>query len=191
MVQYNKRNFFRVELFMPVKWQRLDADETEIVKKGAGGSLLTQNPFKNEMPEDTPSSRKADHVSRAFQTLDNKLNFIIKSLLDGSKPPAAGDRIVEISASGLKFLTNENLGAGALLKTSLIFPEFTYLQIELIAETMRIQKLDDGYLVAVNIVYIENDAREFLIKMIFQKQRIDIRRIKTGTEAAGNDSIVK
>jgi hypothetical protein len=191
MVQYNKRNFFRVELIMPVKWQILNADETEIVKKGGGGSLLTQNLFRSEMPQDMLSNMKDDHVSRSFQTLNNKLNFIIKSLLDGSNPPPVNDRIVEISASGLKFRTNENLGPDTLLKTNLIFPEPPYLQIELIAETMRVQQLDNGYLVAANIICIDDDARDFLIKMIFQKQRIDIQRIKTGMEAGGNDSTVK
>jgi hypothetical protein len=190
MVRYNKRNYFRVELVTPVKWRILHTDETEIVKKGAVSGLLTQNLFKNEMPEEIPSTKNDEHVSRAFQTLNNKLNFIIKSILSAEALPS-DDKIVEISASGLKFTTRENLDTGTLLKMNLIFPASPHLQIELIAETMRIQKLDDACLVAANIICIDDDARDFLIKMIFQKQRIDIRRVKTGMEACSNDSTVK
>jgi hypothetical protein len=177
----NKRSYFRVELVLPVKWRALNSDETELVQNGSGWNLLSQNSFHMEKHEDV-TSNKENHVAQAFQTLNNKLNFIINSM-NGSDPPPPDDKVVEISASGLKFRTKKNPGAGAYLKMNLIFPGFQYLQPEIITEVMRIQKFDDDYLIAANVLYINEDAKDFLIKMIFQKQRIDIRQQKNGKES--------
>jgi hypothetical protein len=179
MDRYNKRNYFRVELILPVKWQMLNVDEIEVVKKGQGCNLLTQNLFKHERPEEAAAAKKDDHVSGAFKKLNDKLDFIINTMFCESELNSATDRIVEISASGIKLRTKSDISIGVLLKMRLLFSGSSYLQIEFIAETMRTQKLDNDYLIAANIICIDDDTRDFLIKIIFQKQRFDIRRIKT------------
>jgi hypothetical protein len=180
MVLINKRSFFRVELVLPVQWRVLNSYETELVKNDSGCNLISQNLFQVETQK-ALTSNKDDQVSHAFQTLNNKLNFIINSMSGSDRLPS-DDRIVEISASGLKFRTKNNPGAGAFLQMSLIFSGPQHLQLDVITETMRIQKFDDGYLIATNILCIDENARDFLVKMIFEKQRVDIRRKKTGKE---------
>ena len=179
MDRYNKRNYFRVELILPVKWRMLDFDEIELVKKGQGCNLLTRNLFKNERLGEATGTKKDDHVSGDFKKLNDKLDFIINTIFCESEPNSALDRIVEISASGLKLKTKSDISIGALLNMSVLFSGSSYLQIELIAETMRTQKVDNDYLIAANIICIDDDTKDFLTKMIFQKQRFDIRRIKT------------
>jgi hypothetical protein len=87
----------------------------------------------------------------------------------------------------LRFRTSEKIDEGAFLKMDLLIPGTSYSHVELISKTLRVKKIDNGYLVAANIVCIDEDAREFIIKIIFQKQRIDIRRVKTCQEVARND----
>jgi hypothetical protein len=189
MVLINKRNYFRVELVLPVQWRELNSYETELVKNDSGCNLISRNLFQMETQKSL-TSNKEDHVSHAFQALNNKLNFIINSM-SGSDQLPSDDRIVEISASGLKFRTKNNPGTGAFLRMSLIFPGLHHLQLDVITETMRIQKFDDGYLIAANILCIDENARDFLVKMIFEKQRADIRRKKTGKENHGDDTTVE
>jgi hypothetical protein len=188
MVFINKRSYFRVELVLPVKWRVLNSYEIELVQNGSGCSLLSQNLFQAETHKDL-TKNKDDHIARAFETLNNKLNLILNSM-NGSDPFSSDDRIEEISASGLKFRTKNNPGSGVFLKMNLIFPGFQLLQLDIIAETMRIRKYDDDYLIAANILCIDENTRDFLIKMIFQKQRIDIRRKKTDKETYGDDTTV-
>lgn len=182
----NKRSYFRVDLLMPVKWQKLNINEIDLVKKGLGCNLLTQNYLTNpieEIPGQAPPPKKDDQFHHSIQSLNSKLDFIINTMCSESETISASDRVVEVSASGLKFRTNKNMDTGVFLKMNLIIPGASYVQIELISEIMRAHEIDNGYLVAANIICIDDDARDFLIKMIFQKHRIDIRRVKTNLEA--------
>ncbi len=179
----NKRDCFRVDLLMPVKWRILNQSETDILKKGFGGTLLTRNCFKSaidEMPEKVSSIK--DDVYYSIQLLNNKLDYIINLMLKDSESVPSIDRILEISASGLKFRTAEKIDVGVFLKMDLLIPWTSHFQVELIAESLRIDKTDNGYILAAKIICIDEDAREFIVKMVFQKQRIDIRRFKTSQE---------
>jgi len=186
----NKRNYFRVDILMPVKWRILDAAETDLVKKGLGCTLLTQNCFKSpigEMPEQVSSSIKNNEIYRSIQLLNNKLDYIINLMLSDFGTSSTKDRIIEISASGLKFRTIEKIDADVFLKIHVLIPGTVPFQMELIAKTLRVEKTDAGFLIAANIVCIDDEARDFIVKMIFQKQRIDIRRFKTNQEADNSD----
>jgi hypothetical protein len=181
----NKRSYFRVDILMPVKWQTLNINEIDLVEKGLGCNLLTQNyltsPVK-EMPGQASPPKKDDQFHHSLQLLNSKLDFIISSMCSESEASSESDRVVEISAAGLKFRTSKNMDTGVFLKMHLIIPGASYVQIELISEVMRTHKIDNGYQVAANIICIDDEARDFLIKMIFQKHRIDIRRVRTNRE---------
>jgi hypothetical protein len=190
----NKRDFFRVNILMPVRWRRLNIVETDDAKKGRAGKLLTQNIFRRpieEMPEEAPSPKKDDRIYSVIHMLNDKLDSLINMKFCDSESSSATDRVVEISASGLKFMTMENIDAGIFLKMNIIIPGVPYSQIELISETMRIQKLDIGYLIAANIACIDDVARDFLVRIIFGKHRADIRRTKIHQEAGNDGSNLK
>jgi len=190
MANDNKRNFFRVDILIPVKWQILNKAETDFLKKGLSCTLLQQNGLQNpieKIPEQSSSSTKDDQISRSFLLLNNKLDMIINLMLSEPEAISARDNVVEISASGLRFKTMEKIDTGVLLKMNMIIPGTSSFQIELIAETLRVEKIDTGYIIAVNIICIDDDARDFIVKMIFQKQRIDIRRLKTSKEISNSD----
>ena len=186
----NRRNHFRVDTLMPVKWHILNQAEIDLVKKGSGCTLLTQNCFLSpieEMTEQVPSSLKNDQIYRFFNLLNNKLDYIINMMLSDNGPDSTGDRVLELSASGLKFRTVEKIDTGVYLKIHLLIPGGLFSQIEFIAETLRVEKINNGYLHAANIICIDDDARDFIVKMIFQKQRIDIRRLKTNQKVGQSD----
>jgi hypothetical protein len=185
----DRRNFFRVDMLIPVKWRLLTPAEIDLVKNGSGNNLISQSRFKSpleEIQEDTPDTED-DHIYRAIQQLNNKMDLIINMLLSHSEPASSKDSILDISASGLKFNTSENIAPGAYLKMNLIIPGTPPFQMELIAEVIRIEKAETGYVVASHIACIDDDARDFIIKMIFQRQRVEIRRSKTSQEGRYSD----
>ncbi len=185
----NKRNYFRVDISIPVRWHVLNQTETGLVKKGLGCTLLTQNVFKTrieEIPGKT-SSVRTDQIDHSLQLLNIKLDYIIHMIMNEPHGSTGNDRIVEISASGIKFITSKKIDPGLFLKMSLLIPGAPHFQVELIAEVMRVEELDKEHLIASNIICIDEEAREFIVKMSFEKQRIDIRRNKTCTEAHGID----
>jgi hypothetical protein len=189
MKKDNKRNYFRVGISIPVRWRILNETETDLIKKGGGCSLLTQNVFKtqiDEMPVKTSSIRN-DQIDHSLQLLNIKLDYIINMMLNDSVSATEDDRVVEISASGLKFLTAEKIDPGIFLKMDLLIPGSPHFQVELIAEVLRVENMANDYLIAANIIWIDDEAREFIVKMSFEKQRIDIRRIKTCKEVSKSD----
>jgi len=186
----NKRNYFRIDLSVPVKWQILGNPEMNLVKKGLGCTLLTHNPLISspleEHPEQIPLLTKDHQLYRSFQLLHNKIDYIIK-MLSESEGSSTRDNIIEISGSGLKFRTMETLDAGIFLKMNLILPGNSCFQMEFIAETLRVENLDSGYIVAAKIICIDDDTRDFIVKIIFEKQRNDIRKLKTNQEVSNSD----
>jgi len=185
----NRREYFRVDVLIPVKWRILNKDERDLIEKGVGRTLLNQKCFKNplENTDEKASPIKDDQIYQSLQSLNNKMDYILNIMISNSGPASVSDRITEISASGLKFRTSEKIDEGVFLKMDLLIPGTPYFQVDLIAETLRIEKTDNGYLIAANIICIDDDSREFIIKIIFQKQRIDIRRFKTCQEVRRDD----
>lgn len=182
MSESNRREHFRVEITVPVKWKILTDDEIKILNKGMGNNLFKQSgipsPIESFLDETTKGS-KDEQLYLSLQLLNNKLDFIIEQLL--SKPscePVGHDKIMEISASGLKFASEERFKEGTLLKMELIMPGVVQYNMELITEILRATKKEDQYINAARIVYIKDDARDSIIKLIFQKQRMDIRNKK-------------
>ena len=181
----NRRSHFRVEILIPVKWRVLNREETELVEKGLGHSLFKKdglpNPIDELLEQVTPGSNE-EQIFRSLQLLNNKLDFIIEQILSESAESMPGrDDLIEISASGLKFGTREKVDVGEFLKMSLFMPGTIQYQIELVASTVRVEAFENGSIIAARIVHIDNDARDSIVKTVFQKQRSDIRRIKADT----------
>jgi len=178
----NKRNHFRVEILVPVRWQILNNSEIEIFKNGGGDTLLKAgglpNPIDDLIDQATPGS-ESEQLYRALKYINNKLDFIIDQQISASiGEQFPQDDVIEISASGLKFSTKENLDQGTLLKMSLILPGTFQYQMDFIAQTMRIERSAQGYVVAAKILHIAEDSRDSIINVVFQKQRLDIRNKK-------------
>lgn len=185
----NRREYFRVDVLIPVKWRILNQSETNLINNGKCNTLLSQSCFKSPLEEtsEETSPKRDDQVYQSLQLLNNKLDYIINVMIGDSEAASVSDRVTEISASGLKFITSEKIEAGVFLKMDLLIPGTSYFRVELIAETLRIEKNNNGYQVATNIICIDDDAKEFIIKIIFQKQRVDIRRSKTCQEVDRDD----
>ncbi len=186
MPEINKRDHFRVEITVPVKWKLLSEDEIELVKNGMGNALFKQCGLPSPIDaflEETPKGSKDEQLFQALKLLNNKLDYIIEQILSRPACDSKGqDNIIEISASGLKFASEEEFKEGALLKMEMIMPAVVQYNIELITEILRATKKRGKNIYATRIVCIRDDAHDSIIKMVFQKQRIDIRNRKSPEE---------
>jgi len=186
MDSINKRRHFRVEMVVPVKWQVLNKEEIELVKGGMAETLCSQKdlpgPIKEFVELASPGS-KEEQLYRSLQYINNKLDYIIDQVRSSAmESQPIMDDIIDISASGLKFLTREHLDTNTLLKMTLIMPGTFQYQMNLIAEVLRVEEEDIGFIVAARIVQIDEDARNSIVNVVFQKQRNDIRKEKINQE---------
>jgi hypothetical protein len=186
MSDSNRRDFFRALITVPVRWRVLTPEEVRRVKQGQGHTLYSKrgipSPIDEFIEEATPGSQE-ERLYRCLQLLNNKLDFVIEQIFHHSSgTPPSRDDVIDMSASGLKFTCREHLQKGALLKMDLVMPGTFQFQTELLAEVVRVEAKEGGYIVAVRIVEIDEGSRESIVKTVFQKQRMDIRGGKVNRE---------
>ncbi|NLA74743.1 MAG: hypothetical protein GX846_04620 [Deltaproteobacteria bacterium] len=186
MPEINKRDHFRVEIIVPVKWTILSDDEVKLVKNGMGDCLFRHSGIPSPIDiyiEEAEKGSKDEQFFQAFKLLNNKLDYIIEQVLSRPSTDSTGhDDIIEISASGLKFTSKEEFKEGSLLKMEMIIPGIIQYNVELITEILRAVKDKDKNIYAARIACMRDDAHDSIIKMVFQKQRIDIRNRKSPEE---------
>ncbi len=178
----NRREYYRTEVTVPAKWRVLDEKEKELAKKGLGLTLLGRSsitsPIDELLEQSSPGSEE-EQLYRCLQLLNSKLDFVIEHMFFGSTDSATwSDRIVEVSGSGFQLLTRKKLNSGTLLLVELIMPGTFRYQMELIGEVMRAKAKDNGFVTAVRIIDIDEESRDAIVKIVFQKQRQDIRKGK-------------
>jgi hypothetical protein len=178
----NRRTHFRAQMAIPVTWQVLTDNEIELLESEMAWTLLKQaeapSPINEFLAQATPGS-KEEQLYRCLQLINSKIDFVIGQLFfEPSENPPNKDEVIEISGSGLKFITKVNPGAGAFLRMNLILPGTFLFQVGLIAEVVRVDQSGQGHRVATRIVEIEEAAKDAIIKVVFQKQREEIRRSK-------------
>ena len=182
----NRRDHFRVELTVPVKWKILTDDEIQVCKNGMGSTLFKQGGIPSPIEaflDETPRGSKEEQILLALQFLNNKLDYLIEQVSsDSSRDLYSHGNIMEISASGLKFVSKDSFDKGALLKMEVILPGIVQYSMELITEILRVTNKGEKYIIAARIVCIKDEDRDSIVKLIFQKQRMDIRSTKNPEE---------
>ncbi len=187
MESRNRRKYYRAKIVLPVSWEVLPMEEKDLVAKGLGATLIKKGRLKNPIDEclaQAEPGTEAQRVYQCLQLINNKLSFIIDHLMTAGGDRRPLDDVIEISGSGLKFVTDEELSTGDLLRMHLVMPESTHYQTELLAEVVRVETLERGHLIAAGIVAIDEDSRDAIVQAVFRQQRQEIRhgRDETGGE---------
>ncbi len=178
----NRRKDFRIDIKLYSRWNALTVEETELIRRGMGSTLLKQkempSPIDKILQQTAPGSHE-EQWYRSLQLINNKLDFIIENFfIESTESQRHQDKVTELSGSGLKFLTREKLALGTFLKMNLIMPGTFQYQVELIAEVLRVEQTGNMSEVAAQIEEIDEMAKDAIIKCVFQKQRQEIRREK-------------
>jgi c-di-GMP-binding flagellar brake protein YcgR len=115
--------------------------------------------------------------------MDNKVNFIIEQMASPSdQPDKIMNAVIELSGSGIKFVSKDPFSKGVFLKMDLIMPDTIEFMVEFIASVVRVEsKLPPAekgvqeYCVAAQFAQIDERVRDAIIETIFKKQRKMIR----------------
>lgn len=182
----NRRKYYRAEIVLPVSWEVLDPDQKALVEQGQGATLLNKgrlmSPIDEYLAKADPGSEEK-HIYRCLQLVNNKLDFIIDQLMNRSRLQRPMDDVIEISGSGLKFLTDDPLAGGDVLRMELLMPESFHYHMELLAEVVRVEPVEDHqYRVAAGIVAIDEECRDAIVQAVFKKQRQEIRQERDTAE---------
>jgi hypothetical protein len=175
-----------MELNIPAKWQTLTDEESKLVREGYGSQLFRRYHFAtplDELLEQVDPGSPEEKLYRCVQLINNKLDFIIDQMQqEPSDSLSAPAEIVEMSGSGLRFICREYLPEGGLLKMDLVIPDSYYHQVELIVEVVRVQRIDDGFITAVNIIEVDEADRDSIVKVVFDRHRRKLRGTRSDEE---------
>ncbi|MEJ2025799.1 MAG: PilZ domain-containing protein [Deltaproteobacteria bacterium] len=186
MSSENRREYLRAKVFLPTRLSALCQDAFSSPDEGDAGRVPTENVIAgpiDEIIDQMATGSQEETLYRCLKMIDKKLNFVIEELISPSNQSGSTfNDVVELSGSGLKFLSDTAFPEGTLLRMELIMPTAFEFKIDLIARVLRVEKLviqgkanDESYSVAVHFTEIDEKARDAIIETVFKKPRKLIR----------------
>jgi len=131
--------------------------------------------------EETKTSTTDQLILNLLIGINEKLDTMIKILSEGeaSKTNLSFKQAcyINISGSGLRFITKEKITPGTFLKIHILIPLFPSFVITTLAQAVRSDEREDKkYEIGACFVAIHEDDRDALIRYIFIRQRKLLRQ---------------
>ncbi|HHO75851.1 MAG TPA: PilZ domain-containing protein [Deltaproteobacteria bacterium] len=131
--------------------------------------------------DEMPYTRESPH-NQAMWEINRKLDLLIHMYLaqDFKNLMSSSPRDVNISASGIRFITANSFEMGDLIEISLILPMVPLLFIRLVGDVIRLKKVTSydaqRYAAAVRFVQMDAETKDDIIKYLFRRQRELLRK---------------
>lgn len=128
------------------------------------------------------SAQRDSSLQHSLWELNRKLDLLIHMYLaeDFMALMKTPPRDVNISASGIRFISKEPFAVGDLLEINLILPMAPLLFLRLVGDVIRIKPVTcyevDRYAVALRFLQVDADTREDVIRYLFKRQREVLRK---------------
>lgn len=126
-----------------------------------------------------------DETEQFLLRLDTKLDYLISLLTDNisRKDYEFKGLVIDISESGLRFISPEDLPEGAILEAGLRLPHQPHRTMDFAGEIIwggdqTISQGDPRDVMGLRFIDILPSDQDEIVHYIFQKQRVEIRRRK-------------
>jgi len=154
--------------------------------------VLSKDQFELELNRASPVSDKSSlqkrlagndaavnpEVSKALELLDAKLNYVIEMnmLQQQSNQIEMEERLVNISATGMRFTTSEPCRKGDHLKITMSLPVSSPpIMLELLARVVYINEKNGRVQLGASFIFRSGKEEEALVGYIFKRQREMLR----------------
>lgn len=176
----NARDHFRVDDVLPVAVRRIMGEPARRSAMSLG--VRDVRPGAIELPD--PSVNP--HVWRMLTDINAMVRMILERLqIDNEGLPGSKGREVNLSASGVRFRSDESYAAGDHIEVKMLLPTVPPAVLVATGNVVRSLPADDGeYEVALRFSELDDDAQECLVRYTLQRQRETIRREREGSEGA-------
>ena len=180
----SRREAFRQDELLAMKEEMLTPEQFEAELNGTGivsqhtgleQALISNDSF---LERSGGNSKTDPEVAAALEALEMKLNYLISMNLEKSSDSDYEQRLVNLSATGIGFVTQLPCNQGDRLKVKMSLPMFPPVRLELLGEVMSVSSADDkqgGYRIGVSFIYRCAQEEEAIVKYLFKRQRERIR----------------
>ena len=167
-----KRSYFRVDDVFPVEAKKIRADVPHMKSKIFRGYDL-------EMPDtDLPDETINPKLWKMLVDINTKLTTILDRLVFESEGLKEGEnKVVNLSASGMRFTINEKVMPGDKLEIKMLLPTGPPIGVLAHGNVVRVNDIGNGqYEVSLHFSDVDEEVREELIRYAINRQREIIRK---------------
>lgn len=171
------REYFRVDDVLPVSFRKINEDD---FKKSKIISGFSQEPNEMALPDESVSPG----LWKLLVNINRKLGLILDRMnIESSGLVHTEERMVNLSAAGIRFTGREKFEHGQALEVKMLLP--TYPQIGLIVYGRVVRAIDLGngeYDVAVGFEDLPDEIKDEIVQYTLNRQREIIRKQRYGEE---------
>lgn len=186
MINNEKREFFRIEDHLSIKWRFISQEEFKELENTvrfssakAADELKEVQLFKENRIRE---QKENEQLFSYLQIIDKKLDMILDYLsesMDNKGHYITRYLKVDISGSGISFVSDVEMKMDDYIELKIILPAYPHLKITALCRVARSQlrRKDNKELweIALNYLVINDKDRDLLINYIFMKEREILR----------------
>lgn len=177
----DRREFFRINDRVIVEFRPIENDQASVI-----GERLQHNSSQQDNQQLRALESAFTHlvdqinhqdrdIARALRMLDDKLNLIHRQIRNLVKPVETEKaRDVNLSAGGMALIADEALPAKTQLEVTLqLIP--SAITITAIARVIDCKRADEGYLMRLAFIHMDDYDRNLLVKHTLGRQAEQLR----------------
>jgi c-di-GMP-binding flagellar brake protein YcgR len=169
---FNRREYSRVDAYIPLEYRRISNEEQEQVKSRLSGEVMLANFTLMPPLENHPQME-------CLTTLNKKLDTIIQMMaLQSEGFHSLPFKFVSLSGSGLQFSSQQLFSLGDMLEFKMILTLYQPVAIYVYGEVVRVGRQSSSYFVNVRFTEIADTIRDKIIHFIFEMEREMLRESK-------------
>lgn len=182
-----KRNYFRVDdvisvVVNPVSSYKKKNDQfLESVTSSKAFSLMSPPESSGMHTEETGSIRsERGELYEMIAEIKTKLDFIINHFILDKEGLLSSDKaLVNISASGIRFVTTHAVEVNDIMEVKFLLPAFPPVAVFGYGEVKRVDSIGDNkYEVAIEYLNMDESVRNEIIQYTISHQRESMKRMR-------------
>ncbi|MDY6842964.1 MAG: PilZ domain-containing protein [Thermodesulfobacteriota bacterium] len=189
----NRREDIRINGFFPFQFRRITVEEFENQKrllemckenKKNESNKMFFTPLVKNKKDFLPGSEVNPHLTNILIRIDQKLDLLLNYLIQGAdfkELSLQEPREINISSSGVGFITDDILSMSDILEVKMIFPTSHFNIIKAFAKVTRIEKENSysenpQFSIGAAFIHIDEEDRENIVRYVFKKQKESLRK---------------
>ncbi len=174
-----KREYFRIDDVMPILISKVgdrDVQKKAGIISGYGQSFYGFDVLDNDSNDSTISPR----LWQLLSDIDNKLSLILDRMYLGDEGLLKAEhKRVNLSASGLKTVVNEEFAEKDLAEVKILLPSSPSVGIIVYGRVVRVTRQNDSdYEISIHFSEMGEEVRNEIIQYTLKRQREIIRKEK-------------
>jgi Tfp pilus assembly protein PilZ len=180
---------FRIDDVIPVSDKKMTSDEFELCKNKVGIRSRQNSMLRQMVGRDIFAGEGAEGVNpemtQALEALDAKLNYLIGvNMLNDASHTDMQERPVNLSLTGISFVTDHSYQVGDATMINLMLPSFPPSILELTATIVRVTPINDKQTrIGAKFYYRSDDEQDTVAKYVYRRHRETIRAQKRDIHA--------